>query len=68
MGEHNGWVASIIKRAPSEDSVYLVAMCDYNGYFDWSKLDQYGATKGCFYCNTELEVVIACETIRRLKA
>lgn len=40
-------------------------MCDYNGYFDWNLLNQYGAIEGCIYCNTELEILIACETIRR---
>ena len=78
MGEHrytrsnsivfpNGWVASIVENiSKPEKGKYSVAMCDYNGYFDWSILDKYGADEGCFYCNTELEIIIACETIRRL--
>lgn len=41
-------------------------MCDYNGYFDWDILNKYGAIDGCIYCDTELELLIACETIRRL--
>lgn len=41
-------------------------MCDYNGYFDWSILNGYGADNGELFCNTELEIIIACETIRRL--
>lgn len=41
-------------------------MCDYNGYFDWDLLNQHGAIEGCIYCDTELEILIACETIRRL--
>lgn len=60
----NGWVASIV---PEIDAKYSVAVCDYNGYFNWNILNKYGATQGCFYCNTELEVIIACETIRRLE-
>ena len=41
-------------------------MCDYNGCFDWEILDQYGAIEGCIYCDDELEILSACETIRRL--
>lgn len=78
MGEHrrtrrgsivfsNNWVASIVENTQyPEKGKYSVAMCDYNGYFDWELLDKYGADNGCFYCNTELEILIACETIRRL--
>lgn len=62
----NGWVASIV-LSTEIDGKYSVAMCDYNGYFDWNILDKYGAKEGCFYCNTELEIIIACETIRRLE-
>lgn len=79
MGEHrctregsivfpNGWVASIVKNTDyPEKGKYSVAMCDYNGYFDWSILNKYGADYGRIYCNTELEILIACETIRRLQ-
>ena len=42
-------------------------MCDYNGFFNWSILNQYGAIDGCLYCDDELEIIMACETIRRLK-
>ncbi len=45
---------------------YSVAMCDYNGYFDWDILNQFGAIDGCIYCDDELEILVACETIRRL--
>lgn len=65
----NGWVASIVELKDSDprtDKKYSVAMCDYNGYFDWSILNQYGANQGCIFCDTELEIIIACETIRRL--
>lgn len=76
----NGWVASIVKndgidvyhpngkhtKEYKSDKKYSVAMCDYNGYFDWVLLNQYGAIEGCIYCDTELEILIACETIRRL--
>lgn len=64
----NGWVASIIEDPrPDLNTKYSVAMCDYNGYFDWSILNKYGARDGCFYCDTELDILIACETIRRLE-
>lgn len=79
MGEHrrtrknsivfpNGWVASIVlnRMHPEKKGKYSVAMCDYNGYFDWSILNEHGADEGCIYCDTELDIIIACETIRRL--
>lgn len=79
MGEHrktrensivfpNGWVASIVEnlKYPENGAKYSVAICDYNGYFDWTILNSYGADHGCIYCNTELDILIACETIRRL--
>lgn len=76
----NGWVASIVindgvdvyhpddkhTKEYKSKKKYSVAMCDYNGYFDWTILDQYGAIDGCLYCDDELEIIIACETIRRL--
>lgn len=76
----NGWVASIVNndgvdvyqadgthsKVYRSSKKYSVAMCDYNGYFDWNILNQYGAIEGCLYCDTELEILIACETIRRL--
>lgn len=63
----NGWVASIVwnTQHPGKGR-YSVAMCDYNGYFDWSILNEYWAEQGRFFCNTDLEIIIACETIRRL--
>lgn len=80
MGEHrfstdhsiafpNGWVASIVenKEHPEINKKYSVAMCDYNGYFDWNILNQHGAIDGCLYCDNELEIIVACETIRRLE-
>ena len=77
----NGWVASIRKNNGIDvyypngshrkefKSVkkYSVAICDYNGFFDWEILNKYGAIDGCIYCDTELEVLVACETIRRLE-
>lgn len=76
----NGWVASIVKnngidvwlpngkhiKEFKSDKKYSVALCDYNGFFDWEILNQYGAIEGCIYCNSELEILVACETIRRL--
>lgn len=77
----NGWVASIVENKGmivhnpdgtktirmDSDKKYSVAMCDYDGYFDWEMLNEFGAIKGCLYCDTELEIIIACETIRRLQ-
>lgn len=64
----NGWVASIVenRQHPEKNAKWSVAMCDYDGYFDWSILNEHGADNGCFYCNDELDIIIACETIRRL--
>lgn len=76
----NGWVASVVgnngvtvfssdgtkKEEFKSNKKYSVAMCDYNGYFNWTILNQYGGIDGCLYCNTELDIIIACETIRRL--
>lgn len=64
----NGWVASIVHNTEQpKKGKYSVAMCDYNGYFDWSILNQYGAEHGELFCNTDLEIIVACETIRRLQ-
>lgn len=64
----NGWVASIVENTqyPEKNAKCSVAMCDYNGYFDWSILNKYGADNGCFYCNTEEEIQAACDIIRNL--
>ena len=76
----NGWVASIVENTGTtihtsdgkiqtvkeSDKKYSVAMCDYNGYFDWSILDKYGASKGHFYCDNDAEIISACEVIRNL--
>lgn len=64
----NGLKASIInvENEPDTDKKYSVAVCDYDGFFDWQLLNPYGAVKGCIECDTELEIVIACETIRQL--
>lgn len=77
----NGWVASIVENngvdtyKPNGEHIkefksnkkYSVAICDYNGYFDWDVLNKYGAIDGCIYCDDELEILVACETIRRLQ-
>ena len=77
----NGCVASIVEnngvdvyhpdgkhtKEYKSNKKYSVAICDYNGFFNWSILNQYGAIDGCLYCDDELEIIMACETIRRLK-
>ena len=64
----NRWVASIVdNHTYPEKGKYSVAMCDYNGYFDWEILNNFGAKEGQFFCNTELDILIACETIRKLQ-
>lgn len=61
----NGWVASIVENTqyPEKNAKYSVAMCDYNGCFDWSILNQYGADEGWFYCNTENEICKALSVV-----
>lgn len=77
----NGWVASIVENNGTDvyhtdgkhtkefksKKKYSVAACDYNGYFDWSILNQYGAIDGCIYCDDEIDIIVACEHIRNLK-
>lgn len=76
----NGWVASIVKNNEVDiwhidgtnkktfrsNKKYSVAICDYNGFFNWEILNNYGAIEGCIYCDTELDLLVACEIIRRL--
>jgi len=59
----NGWVASVIH----EDEGYSVATCDYNGYFNWNILNDFGANDdGKFNCKTEDEVCKALAIIENL--
>jgi len=62
----NGWVASIVN--PGDGSAkYSVAVCDYNGYFNWNILKPFGATKnGVILCNDEQEVCKALSVIEML--
>lgn len=63
----NGWIACISKNIGNlSNKKYSVAMCDYDGCFNWSILNQHGGIDGCIYCDDELEIIIACETIRML--
>ena len=61
----NGWVASIVENSKNEGR-YSVAMCNYDGYFNWDILNQYGAENGSIECITEEEIIDACEIIRNL--
>lgn len=74
MGEHrtssinsiafpNGYVASIVYK--EDKKKYSVAVCDWNGYFDWDILKKY-CGNGSFLCDTEDEIISACEVIRNL--
>lgn len=59
--------ASIIKRWDDDYRHiigYSVAMRDWNGYFDWTAMNEYGAKDGCFCCDDENDVIEACEIIR----
>lgn len=64
----NGWYASIARNMsrPDKNARYSIAVSDYDGFFDWNVLDEYGADDGHFYCNTEEEIIKACEVIRKL--
>jgi len=62
----NGWVASIVHPDEAPD-LYSVAICDYNGYFDWSILGKFFATdNGAVICNTEEQVCGVLEHIKNL--
>ena len=62
----NGYVASIHPTEEYEEN-FTVAVCDWDGYFDWEILKEHGANdKGLILCNDELEIIVACETIRNL--
>lgn len=62
----NGWVASTVRPSESPE-LYSVALCDYNGYFDWSILGKYFDTEdGAVICNTEEEVCKVLECIKNL--
>lgn len=73
----NGWVASIldrtIQKCLSEGARFSVAVCDYNGYFDWNILIPFGAkTKseegyGCFETDSEDEVCRILTVIENLR-
>lgn len=64
----NGWCASIVNKSKrSEEPLYSVALCDYNGYFDWSTLVKFASEpNGVFICKTDEEIIKACEIIRQL--
>ena len=71
----NGYVASICYNskninAKKDDTSCTVATCDYDGYFNWDILNQFGndqyVSSGIFHCKTELDLLIALESIRRL--
>lgn len=61
----NGWVASIV-RSSKDNHNWSMAICDYNGYFDWNKLTPFGATRGCILCDTEEEVAKALAVVEAL--
>jgi len=57
----NGWVASILDSTKHEmmgaNTRYSVAVCDYNGYFNWDVLIPFGAkNNGIFDTDSEDEV------------
>lgn len=62
----NGWVASIVNPTERPEK-YSVAMCDTNGYFDWSILGKHFITDdGSVICDTEEEVCKVLECIKCL--
>lgn len=73
----NGWVASVVHERDDKyepTSKYSVAICDYNGYFDWDILIPFGAGTehdnkyGSVTCDTENDVCDILNVIRMLKA
>lgn len=63
----NGWVASIVKPT-SRKAKYSVAVCDYDGYFNWDVLKPFGEDDGVILCNSEEEVCKALTVIELLKS
>lgn len=63
---NNGRVASIVETDAYGDIKFSVATCDYDGYFNWTILNEYGAENGKFVCDTEEDIIKACEIIRNL--
>lgn len=62
----NGWVASVI-RPFCDPETYSVAVCNYDGYFDWDILSsEFETDRGSVTCNTEDEVCKVLEFIKRL--
>jgi hypothetical protein len=78
---NNGWVVSIIRPDFGADNKHWsVAVCDYNGYFDWNVLKPFGTEKspnalgdhkmidtGCILCDTEERVVQIIKAIQAFK-
>jgi len=69
----NGWCASIIDKTKNtwanQKLRYSVAACNWDGYFDWNILQQFGANKdGTYECDTEEEVCELLEKIKNLKS
>lgn len=64
----NGRIAYIVNNLsnPEKNAKKTVAVCDYNGFFDWEILNKYGADGGCFYCNTEDEICHALSIIESI--
>ena len=65
----NGRCAHIIDHENNHrfSNRFSVATCDHEGHFDWEILNGYtGAKDGCIPCDTEDEVIAACEFIRNL--
>ena len=61
----NGWVGSIVTPGDGKAN-YSVAVCDYNGYFNWNVLKPFGTKNGVILCNTEEEVCRALSIIEML--
>jgi hypothetical protein len=62
----NGWVGSIVESIDSPEK-YSVAVCDYNGYFNWRLLGEHFKTDdGTVICDTEEQVCEVLEYIKNL--
>jgi len=70
----NGRVASIIERNDYNTDLFdetpnarwSVAVCDWNGYFDWESLRPFGTHDGRILCETEEDVASALHVISML--
>jgi len=61
----NGYVGSIVEYPKGE---FSVAVCDWNGYFNWNILKPFGTDQGTIICKTEEDVCNALLIIKSINS